>query len=171
MHPGYDDRDQAAFEAGGRLGPLLAVAAGGLILVFALWWSYFKHEPNVSRRRSLAAMIAWGYGHYFVFAAVAALGAGLQVAADTTHDATDLDAGRRGRRSRSRSPSISWHWPSCTAGARSPILAPIAITACLVVGAALAATWIGVPASRRRDGDPGERAAGDQHRDHRRLPA
>ena len=87
---------QVAFEAGGRLGPLLAVAAGGLILVFALWWSYFKHEPDVSRRRSLGATIAWGYGHYFVFAAVAALGAGLQVAADTTHDATDLDAGRRG---------------------------------------------------------------------------
>jgi hypothetical protein len=30
------------------------------------------------------------YGHYFVFAAVAPLGAGLQVAADTTHDATGL---------------------------------------------------------------------------------
>ena len=76
--------------------PLLTVAVGGLLLVFALWWSYFKHEPDVSRRRSLSAMIAWGYGHYFVFAAVAALGAGLQVAADTTHDATDLAAGCRG---------------------------------------------------------------------------
>ena len=138
---------QAAFDAGGRLGALLTVAVGGLVLVFALWWSYFKHEPDVSRRRSLGAMIAWGYGHYFVFAAVAALGAGLQVAADTTHDATDL------------APAVAaltvavpvvvylvalafLHAPRTV-----PILAPIAITACLVIAAALAATWIGVPAA------------------------
>ena len=37
-------------------------------------------------------MLGWGYGHYFVFAAVAALGAGLQVAVDTTHEATELGA-------------------------------------------------------------------------------
>ena len=63
---------QEAFEAGGLLGPLLAVAIGGLLLVFAMWWAYFKHEPDVGHHRSLGAMIGWGYGHYFVFAAVAA---------------------------------------------------------------------------------------------------
>jgi low temperature requirement protein LtrA len=81
---------QVAFDAGGLLGALLTVAAGGLLLVFAMWWAYFKHEPDVGHHRSLRAMIGWGYGHYFVFAAVAAVGAGLQVAAETTHDATHL---------------------------------------------------------------------------------
>ena len=81
---------QAAFAAGGVLLPLLTVAIGGLLLVFAMWWSYFKHEPDVGHHRSLRSMLGWGYGHYFVFAAVAALGAGLEVAADTTVDAADL---------------------------------------------------------------------------------
>lgn len=81
---------QAAFAAGGTLLPLLTVASGGLLLVFSMWWSYFKHEPDVGHHRSLRSMIGWGYGHYFVFAAVAALGAGLEVAADTTVDAADL---------------------------------------------------------------------------------
>ena len=66
------------------------VAIGGLLLVFALWWAYFKREPDIGHHRSLRTMLGWGYGHYFVFAAVAALGAGLQVAADTTHEATAL---------------------------------------------------------------------------------
>ena len=65
---------QAAFAAGGLLLPLLTVAIGGLLLVFAMWWSYFKHEPDVGHHRSLRSMIGWGYGHYFVFAAAAALG-------------------------------------------------------------------------------------------------
>ena len=138
---------QAAFEAGGQLQPLLTVAVGGLILVFALWWSYFKHEPDVSRSRSLASMIAWGYGHYVIFAAVAALGAGLQVAADTTHGATEL------------TPSVAALTVAVPVGiylialafihARrtAPILAPIAITVILVIAAALLAPWIGVPAA------------------------
>ena len=68
------------------------VAVGGLLLVFALWWAYFKREPDIGHHRSLRTMLGWGYGHYFVFAAIAALGAGLGVAADTTHEATDLGA-------------------------------------------------------------------------------
>ena len=36
------------------------------------------------------SMIAWGYGHYVVFAAVAALGAGLGVATDLVLDHADL---------------------------------------------------------------------------------
>jgi len=135
---------QAAFEAGGRLVPLLTVAVGGLLLVFALWWSSFKHEPDVSRRRSLASMIAWGYGHYFVFAAIAALGAGLQVATDTTHGGTDL------------APAIAAltvaipvviylaSTAALHAARSSPLLAPIVVVSILVLAAAGAATWIGV---------------------------
>ena len=91
-------------------------------------------------------MIGWGYGHYFVFAAVAALGAGLQVAADTTHEATQLTAaGRCADRRRSRSSSTSRRSRSSTRGRRSAILAPIAVVAFLVLVVAVAATWIGVP--------------------------
>jgi low temperature requirement protein LtrA len=74
---------QSALAAGGRSPALLTTAAGGLLLVFALWWSYFKHSSAERVRRSLGSTIVWGYGHYVVFAAVAALGAGLQAVVDT----------------------------------------------------------------------------------------
>jgi low temperature requirement protein LtrA len=74
---------QAALAAGGLSPALLMAAAGGLLLVFALWWSYFKHSSAERVRRSLVSTLVWGYGHYVVFAAVAALGAGLQLVVDT----------------------------------------------------------------------------------------
>jgi low temperature requirement protein LtrA len=138
---------QAAFAAGARPGPPLAVAAGGLVLVFALWWSYFKHEPNVNRGRPLSAVIAWGYGHYFVFAAVAALGAGLQVAADTTHHATELTPAVAALTVAVPVAVYLVALAFLHAQRTSAILAPIAITVCLVIATALAATWIGVPAA------------------------
>ncbi len=75
--------------AGGSLlhGDLVLVAAGGLVLLFALWWIYFL-KPAVEvldRRRDLGFW--WGYGHFGVFAALAALGAGLQVAAERAQHA------------------------------------------------------------------------------------
>ena len=62
---------------------LLTVAAAGLLLVFALWWSYFKHSAAEEIRRSLPWTFAWALCHYLIFAAVAALGAGLQIAIGT----------------------------------------------------------------------------------------
>jgi low temperature requirement protein LtrA len=139
---------QAAFEAGGLLGQLLTVAIGGLVLVFALWWAYFKHEPDVGHHRSLNAMIGWGYGHYFVFAAVAALGAGVQVAADTTHEQVDLSATKVAA---TVAVPVSvylvalafLHARSRSAGA----FAPIVITSAVVLGLTLAAPAIGIPAT------------------------
>jgi low temperature requirement protein LtrA len=65
---------------------LLTVAAAGLLLVFALWWSYFRHSAAEDIRQSLPWTFVWGLAHYLIFAAVAALGAGLQVAIGTlTH--------------------------------------------------------------------------------------
>jgi len=81
---------QLAMAAGGLSPALLAVAIGGLLLVFALWWSYFKHPAEIDRSLSLRQAITWGYSHYFVFAAIAALGAGLQVAVDATHQPVAL---------------------------------------------------------------------------------
>jgi low temperature requirement protein LtrA len=62
---------------------LITVAAAGLLLVFALWWLYFKHSAAEDIRESLRWTFVWGFAHYLIFAAVAALGAGLQVAIGT----------------------------------------------------------------------------------------
>jgi low temperature requirement protein LtrA len=111
-----------------------------------MWWAYFKHEPDVGHHRSLRAMIGWGYGHYFVFAAVAAVGAGLQVAAETTHDATHL--GPAVAASTVSVPVVVFLASVGIIHVRTrtvAIIAPIAVTAVLVLAAGLAATWIGVP--------------------------
>ncbi|HEY2129734.1 MAG TPA: low temperature requirement protein A [Streptosporangiaceae bacterium] len=67
---------------------LLTVATAGLLLVFALWWSYFKHSAAEQIRQSLRWTFVWAFGHYLIFAAVAALGAGLQVAIGTLEHST-----------------------------------------------------------------------------------
>jgi hypothetical protein len=54
---------------------------GILLLVFSLWWLYFDRTAQ-RMLRSLGTTIIWGYGHYFIFASAAAIGAGLSVAVD-----------------------------------------------------------------------------------------
>ncbi|HZD65958.1 MAG TPA: low temperature requirement protein A [Acidimicrobiales bacterium] len=72
-----------AVAAGGPSARLLVAATGGLVLVFGLWWSYFKHSTWERRGGSFGMTLVWGYGHYLIFAAVAALGAGLSVVIDS----------------------------------------------------------------------------------------
>jgi low temperature requirement protein LtrA len=71
-------------QSDGHLGgvELLVVALGGLTLLFALWWLYFLKPAGeaLAQRRSMAFW--WGYGHYGIFAATAALGAALEAAAE-----------------------------------------------------------------------------------------
>ena len=74
---------QTALAAGGSRPELLTAAVGGLLVGFGLWWSYFKHSAAEGIRLSLPSTVVWGYGHYLVFAAVAAAGAGVQVVIDT----------------------------------------------------------------------------------------
>lgn len=65
-----------------QLGQLIV---GALLTVFSLWWIYFK-SPVVEFLRQETAFV-FGYAHYFVFAAVAAVGAGLSAGVDTLqHD-------------------------------------------------------------------------------------
>ncbi|MBV8996288.1 MAG: low temperature requirement protein A [Pseudonocardiales bacterium] len=61
----------------------LLTAAAGLLLVFALWWSYFTHSATEHIRQSLPWTFVWALAHYLIFAAVAAIGAGLQVVIDS----------------------------------------------------------------------------------------
>jgi low temperature requirement protein LtrA len=63
-----------------------AVAFGGTLLAFGLWWAYFTMPSGkllaAFRRRSYL----WGYGHMIVFGSLAATGAGLHVAANAITD-------------------------------------------------------------------------------------
>ncbi len=69
---------------------LIVLAGGALLLVFGLWWSYFKQEAAPGQGTSLWISLTWGYGHYLIFAALAALGAGLEVAIDRIDHSAEL---------------------------------------------------------------------------------
>ncbi|HPQ96234.1 MAG TPA: low temperature requirement protein A, partial [Thiolinea sp.] len=71
----------------------LPVGFTGTVLIFALWWLYFKvpfaealHDHNLRRG------ILFGYGHYLIFASLAAVGTGLELAADTFADTGEHEA-------------------------------------------------------------------------------
>jgi low temperature requirement protein LtrA len=79
---------------GGWSAQLLEIGVGGLLMIFAMWWIYFKHSTVEHLRDSLRTALTWGYGHYLVFAGIAAVGAGLEVAIDSNaHRAHLSDAG------------------------------------------------------------------------------
>ncbi len=73
---------QGALEAGRGGGALVVVAGSGLVLLFALWWLYFLVEAGEGLTERRHRSFLWGYGHYGIFAALAALGAGLEVAVE-----------------------------------------------------------------------------------------
>ncbi|WP_242888485.1 low temperature requirement protein A [Actinomadura litoris] len=73
---------RAAVTDRGLSAPVLLIAIGGLLLVFALWWIYFTGAD--AGLTTLRTALTWGYGHYFVFASLAALGAGLEAALEAT---------------------------------------------------------------------------------------
>ena len=72
---------EALTEHTAELLPLATLAAAGLVVVFALWWLYFD-EPRDDLLAARRLPLLWGYGHYAVFAATAAVGSGLEVAID-----------------------------------------------------------------------------------------
>jgi low temperature requirement protein LtrA len=84
---------QASIAEGAAGLDLVVLGAGSLVLLFGLWWIYFLKPAaeGLERRRDLA--FVWGYGHYGIFAALAALGAGLEVAAESlSHKIAASDA-------------------------------------------------------------------------------
>jgi low temperature requirement protein LtrA len=77
--------------AGDRIGPLIAVAVSALVLIFGLWWLYFLQPAGAGLEAHREGSFVWGYGHYFVFAGLGALGAGLQVVVTFAGGHSSLD--------------------------------------------------------------------------------
>ena len=63
---------------------------GGVGLSFGMWWVYFLLPAGevLAHRRDRSWV--WGYGHYFVFASIAAVGAGLHVVALHLEDVAEI---------------------------------------------------------------------------------
>jgi low temperature requirement protein LtrA len=81
---------QSSLGEHGVSGSLIMLAAGALLLVFALWWAYFKSPAAEGLRGSLRTTLGWAYGHYLVFGSVAALGAGFEVAVEAEEHPTHV---------------------------------------------------------------------------------
>jgi low temperature requirement protein LtrA len=54
---------------------------GGVGLTFGMWWVYFLLPAGEVLEHRRDRSFVWGYGHYFVYASIAAVGAGLHVVA------------------------------------------------------------------------------------------
>ena len=136
---------QEAVTAGGLSLQLLTLAAGGLLLVLAMWWAYFKHD-SAAEPTELRQAFIWGYGHYFVFAAVAATGAGLHVAIDLTHQ--DAEIGPTVAALAVAVPVIVYlltAWLISHDGRSLAAMRPVLIGAAVVIASALLLSPIGVP--------------------------
>jgi low temperature requirement protein LtrA len=72
---------QSALAPGDTLAALAPVIVGGLLIVYSMWWLYFD-RPVHDLLTTFRKAFIWGYGHYLIFAAAAAVGAGLAVAVD-----------------------------------------------------------------------------------------
>jgi low temperature requirement protein LtrA len=86
---------QAVTNAEGWSFSSIMVISLGVLMVFALWWTYFlvPSAPILEVRRSKGML--WGFGHIFLFAAIAAVGAGLHVIGyvyDELYEVSDLTA-------------------------------------------------------------------------------
>jgi low temperature requirement protein LtrA len=65
----------------GWSGEAILIVVAGVGLTFGLWWGYFVVPSAQVLARHRNRKWAWGYGHIVLFGAIAAVGAGLHVAA------------------------------------------------------------------------------------------
>jgi len=73
--------------SGGISGSLAMLVVGALLLVFSLWWLYFKREHADLIGQGRRITWVFGYVHIIVFASVAAVGAALAAAVDVVQHA------------------------------------------------------------------------------------
>jgi low temperature requirement protein LtrA len=73
------------------LGSLIGIAVLTLVATAALWWIYFW-PPHHHAIRGFVSSLAYGYGHFFIFAAAGALSAGIEVEIDVISHHSELVA-------------------------------------------------------------------------------
>ena len=79
----------ALFE--GNLDPdLIKIGVASMIVVFTLWWIYFAEVQHLTSD-DFARTFVWGYGHLFLFASIAVMGAGLAALFDVQTDHAKVD--------------------------------------------------------------------------------
>jgi low temperature requirement protein LtrA len=72
---------QVALDAERPPAELWYVVGGGVLITFCAWWLYFARDnSNILTDNSIG--FAWGFGHYVIFGAAAAVGAGLAARVD-----------------------------------------------------------------------------------------
>ncbi|MET9246749.1 low temperature requirement protein A [Nonomuraea sp. NPDC003709] len=140
---------EGALEAGQIRGAFVVIAGCGLVLLFALWWLYFLIEAGegLSDRRHRSYL--WGYGHYGIFAALAALGAGLEVAVEQSGHAVATPPQALGYAvAIPVGVYLALLWAAHALVAAEPVIYPAAVLGCVaaVLLLPLAAPWIGVAA-------------------------
>jgi low temperature requirement protein LtrA len=86
---------QSAIDEGAMNAALVSVIVGGLLIVYSLWWLYFYQPAHHLMTSSRAAFI-WGYGHWLIFGATAAVGAGLAVVIDQLTHHSEISAAGAG---------------------------------------------------------------------------
>ena len=59
----------------------VVLTIAGPTLAFGVWWVYFTFPSTIALRQARWRTFFWAYGHVFVFAAIAAIGAGMHVVA------------------------------------------------------------------------------------------
>jgi low temperature requirement protein LtrA len=118
---------------------LTTLAAGAIVLLFAMWWAYFKHHADEEDLQHLPWL--WGYGQFFVFVSAAAVGAGIQVAAEAmTHD---IEIGGAAVALTIAVPVtiyLAAGWLVTNSGRTWSVFAPVAVAIVLVLATAFLAT-------------------------------
>lgn len=71
---------------------VLVISMAGMALLATMWWLYFADPAGPSLQVRRARSFVWGYGHFVLFGALAALGAGLEVAVSSAAGHDSLDA-------------------------------------------------------------------------------
>jgi len=71
---------RAALGDGGATVDLVVLSLAGLVLLVGLWWTYFLEPTEAGLTARREAAFFWGWGHFPLFAALAAVGAWLEVA-------------------------------------------------------------------------------------------
>ena len=73
---------------------LVHIALSSLVILFSMWWLYFSKEDHLKEKTFSSAFI-WGYGHFIIYMAGAAVGAGFAILVDivTHHSKVSLLVG------------------------------------------------------------------------------